>query len=151
MAAVLTMFYCFFMLAAVLAIIADMIVDGPLTPTGIFFLGLLVIHITAALFHPKEFFCIIHGFVYAICTPSGYLLLLIYSLVNMNNVSWGTRETKVPDEPKEIIEIEEKKTKRKWPWQGRNWKMDCTKCFWHCLPWVNSYDVVESDEEWTYP
>lgn len=36
---------------------------------------------------------IIYGLMYFICIPSGYLLLTIYSLVNMNNVSWGTRET----------------------------------------------------------
>ncbi|KAF3832531.1 hypothetical protein F7725_026196 [Dissostichus mawsoni] len=34
---------------------------------------------------------IIYGLMYFICIPSGYLLLTIYSLVNMNNVSWGTR------------------------------------------------------------
>lgn len=37
---------------------------------------------------------IVYGLMYFICIPSGYLLLTIYSLVNMNNVSWGTRETK---------------------------------------------------------
>ncbi|KAG7279182.1 hypothetical protein CRUP_022377 [Coryphaenoides rupestris] len=37
---------------------------------------------------------IIYGLMYFICIPSGYLLLTIYSLVNLNNVSWGTRETK---------------------------------------------------------
>ncbi|XP_055081208.1 chitin synthase chs-1-like [Periophthalmus magnuspinnatus] len=34
-----------------------------------------------------------HGFLYLLCIPSAYLLLSIYSLVNMNSVSWGTRET----------------------------------------------------------
>lgn len=36
---------------------------------------------------------IIYGLMYFICIPSGYLLLTIYSLVNMHIVSWGTRET----------------------------------------------------------
>ncbi|XP_041949291.1 chitin synthase chs-1-like [Alosa sapidissima] len=31
-----------------------------------------------------------------LCIPSGYLLLAIYSMVNMNNVSWGTRESAGP-------------------------------------------------------
>lgn len=36
---------------------------------------------------------IIYGLIYFICIPSGYLLLIIYSLVNMHIVSWGTRES----------------------------------------------------------
>lgn len=36
---------------------------------------------------------IIYGLIYFICIPSGYLLLTIYSLVNMHIVSWGTRES----------------------------------------------------------
>lgn len=36
---------------------------------------------------------IIYGLMYFICIPSGYLLLTIYSLVNMHIVSWGTRES----------------------------------------------------------
>lgn len=36
---------------------------------------------------------IVYGLMYFICIPSGYLLLTIYSLVNMHIVSWGTRES----------------------------------------------------------
>lgn len=36
---------------------------------------------------------IIYGLMYFICIPSGYLLLTIYSLVNMHIVTWGTRES----------------------------------------------------------
>lgn len=36
---------------------------------------------------------IVYGLIYFICIPSGYLLLTIYSLVNMHIVSWGTRES----------------------------------------------------------
>ncbi|MEQ2181374.1 hypothetical protein GOODEAATRI_010942 [Goodea atripinnis] len=43
---------------------------------------------------PGCFRLIMYGVMYFICIPSGYLLLTIYSLVNMNNVSWGTRESK---------------------------------------------------------
>lgn len=50
-------------------------------------------YLVTALLHPQEFTMIIYGLMYFICIPSGYLLLTIYSLVNMNNVSWGTRET----------------------------------------------------------
>lgn len=52
-----------------------------------------IMYLVTALLHPQEFTMIIYGLMYFICIPSGYLLLTIYSLVNMNNVSWGTRET----------------------------------------------------------
>uniref|UniRef100_UPI00358DDBF1 chitin synthase chs-2-like n=1 Tax=Myxine glutinosa TaxID=7769 RepID=UPI00358DDBF1 len=118
-ALVLTVFYCIFTLISILIIAAEMSEDGPATLMGIFFLTLVLIHVGAALCHPQEFFCIIHGFVYAICSPSGYLLLLIYSLVNMNNVAWGTRESKAPDVSTEVIENEEKIDESKWSLEGR--------------------------------
>jgi chitin synthase len=42
--------------------------------------------------HPQEFWCIVPGLLYFLCIPSGYLFLIIYSLCNLNIVSWGTRE-----------------------------------------------------------
>ncbi|KAF4071506.1 hypothetical protein AMELA_G00274140 [Ameiurus melas] len=64
-----------------------------MTPSGLFFIGIIAMYISTALLHPQEFHLIIFGLLYFICIPSGYLLLAIYSMVNMNNVSWGTRET----------------------------------------------------------
>ena len=42
--------------------------------------------------HPQEFACLPMGVIYYITIPSMYLLLMIYSIFNLNNVSWGTRE-----------------------------------------------------------
>jgi hypothetical protein len=39
--------------------------------------------------------CLPYGVIYYITVPSMYMLLIIYSLFNLNNVSWGTRETVV--------------------------------------------------------
>ncbi|MCJ8749131.1 hypothetical protein PDJAM_G00172830 [Pangasius djambal] len=64
-----------------------------MTPSGLFFIGITIMYLVTALLHPHEFHLIIFGFLYVICIPSGYLLLAIYSMVNMNNVSWGTRES----------------------------------------------------------
>ena len=52
--------------------------------TGIFLL--------AGLLHPEEFMNLIPGILYFLCIPSGFLLLFIYAMINMKNVSWGTRE-----------------------------------------------------------
>jgi chitin synthase len=41
----------------------------------------------------QEFLCIVHGLEYFLAIPAMYLLLMIYSLTNLNIVTWGTRET----------------------------------------------------------
>uniref|UniRef100_A0A3B4BLQ8 chitin synthase n=1 Tax=Pygocentrus nattereri TaxID=42514 RepID=A0A3B4BLQ8_PYGNA len=93
-ASILSVLYAFLMTAAFFAIIGDMIKEETfITPTGIFLISMTVLYLITALLHPMECGLIIYGLMYFICIPSGYLLLTIYSLVNMNNVSWGTRES----------------------------------------------------------
>ena len=48
--------------------------------------------ILSAIMHPQEFWCLPYGIVYYITIPAMYLLLVIYSIFNLNVVSWGTRE-----------------------------------------------------------
>ncbi|XP_066284168.1 uncharacterized protein [Branchiostoma lanceolatum] len=58
------------------------------------YLGVLAaLHLVAAILHPTEFFCIIPGLLYVLCLPSAYLVLFIYSICNLNDRSWGTRES----------------------------------------------------------
>ncbi|KAJ8359915.1 hypothetical protein SKAU_G00164400 [Synaphobranchus kaupii] len=93
-AAVMSVFYAFLMLATMLSIVGDLVKQGTiLTPSGLFFVGILVLYLITALLHPQECHLLVYGTVYVLSIPSGYLLLAIYSMVNMNNVSWGTRET----------------------------------------------------------
>ncbi|XP_078360423.1 uncharacterized protein LOC144644771 isoform X1 [Oculina patagonica] len=66
-------------------------------PAGVstmYLAGLSGIFLAAALLHPNEFMCLLHGIWYILCLPSGYLLLTIYSLCNLTDRSWGTREGK---------------------------------------------------------
>ncbi|XP_053386788.1 uncharacterized protein LOC123541764 isoform X2 [Mercenaria mercenaria] len=56
------------------------------TVTGIFL-------ITAVL-HLQECIYVLHGIWYLMCLPAGYLLLIIYSICNITDRSWGTREGK---------------------------------------------------------
>lgn len=65
-----------------------------LTPSSMFIVIMALISIITALLHPQEIGLIFHGVLYILCIPSAYLLLTIYSMTNMNNVSWGTREAK---------------------------------------------------------
>ncbi|XP_078667033.1 uncharacterized protein LOC144908936 isoform X2 [Branchiostoma floridae x Branchiostoma belcheri] len=68
----------------------------PLPISVIYFLGLAGLYVITALLHPSEFMTLIYGFVYLLSLPSGYILLIIYSVCNMTDRSWGTREAKTP-------------------------------------------------------
>ncbi len=53
---------------------------------------------------------LVPGVLYFLCIPSGFLLLFIYSMINMNIVSWGTREiTKAADHDIDAVREHEKK------------------------------------------
>ncbi|XP_020494123.2 chitin synthase 1 [Labrus bergylta] len=93
-AAVMSVLYAFLMTASFFSIIGDMVVQETfLTPTGLFLVSMAIMYLLTAMLHPEEFGMIIYGLMYFICIPSGYLLLTIYSLVNMHIVTWGTRES----------------------------------------------------------
>ncbi|KAI8518018.1 hypothetical protein Bbelb_040350, partial [Branchiostoma belcheri] len=77
----------------------------PVPVSTIYFLTIIAIFIVTALLHPTEFFCLIHGIWYLFCLPSGYLLLTIYSICNLNDRSWGTREGKTVGSGKSWTEI----------------------------------------------
>ncbi|KAM9366708.1 chitin synthase 1 [Symphorus nematophorus] len=93
-AAIMSVLYAFLMTASFFAIIGDMAIQGTfMTPTGLFLISMTIMYLVTAILHPQELWKIIYGLMYFICIPSGYLLLTIYSLVNMHIVSWGTRES----------------------------------------------------------
>ncbi|RXN16575.1 putative vertebrate CG2666-PC-like protein [Labeo rohita] len=93
-AGIMSAIYAFLMAGAILSIIGDLVLQQTfLTPSGLFLISMVALYIITAALHPQEFSLVIYGLLYFICIPSGYLLLTIYSIVNMNNVSWGTRES----------------------------------------------------------
>uniref|UniRef100_A0A3Q2YEH7 chitin synthase n=1 Tax=Hippocampus comes TaxID=109280 RepID=A0A3Q2YEH7_HIPCM len=93
-AAIMSVLYAFLMTASLFSIIGDMVIQGTfLTPTGVFLVSMTIMYLVTAILHPEEFAMIFYGLMYFICIPSGYLLLTIYSLVNMHIVTWGTRES----------------------------------------------------------
>uniref|UniRef100_A0A3Q2CWW4 chitin synthase n=1 Tax=Cyprinodon variegatus TaxID=28743 RepID=A0A3Q2CWW4_CYPVA len=94
-AAVMSIFYAILMLVVTMSIIGAMVKEKTiLTPSSIFIVAMSIIYIVTALMHPQELPLVFYGLLYIICIPSAYLLLTIYSMVNMNCVSWGTREAK---------------------------------------------------------
>lgn len=61
----------------------------PVDVSTLYLAGLIGIFILAALLHLTEAYCLIHGLWYLLCLPSGYLLLIIYSICNLTDRSWG--------------------------------------------------------------
>ncbi|KAK9527179.1 hypothetical protein VZT92_015836 [Zoarces viviparus] len=92
--AIMSILYAFVMMSSAIAIIGNMVKEQTiLNPSSLFIIALACFYVTTAILHPQEIGLVCYGFLYIICIPSAYLLLSIYSMVNMNNVSWGTRET----------------------------------------------------------
>ena len=112
LAKLLSLFYIVMMLAVYVGVVVEIVKRGFLSAAAIsaysFFLPLLL----AGLLHPEEFYCMLYMPVYLITIPSMYVLLVIYSLFNLNDISWGTREAAKTEEEKrreeeEQLEIEE--------------------------------------------
>ena len=98
-AAFMSAIYAVIMMAVIVGTTIQIAEDSWTSPNAVFLMLLIAIFIIAACTHPQEFWCIVPGMLYFLCIPSGYLLLLIYSLCNLNIVSWGTREV----EKKKIV------------------------------------------------
>ena len=61
----------------------------PAAVSTFYLAGLAGLFVLAGLLHLTEAYCLIHGIWYLFCLPSGYLLLIIYSICNITDRSWG--------------------------------------------------------------
>uniref|UniRef100_A0A915Q6U5 chitin synthase n=1 Tax=Setaria digitata TaxID=48799 RepID=A0A915Q6U5_9BILA len=84
--------FAMLMTAVIVGTMIQMQKDGIMSPHSIFLLFVIGSFFTAAVLHPLEFTCITPGILYFLAIPCMYMLLPIYSLCNLNNVAWGTRE-----------------------------------------------------------
>ncbi|XP_046564336.1 chitin synthase chs-2-like [Haliotis rubra] len=91
-AAVLSAAYSFIMMAVIAGTVITAYTVSPLHPSVIFSVLLFAMFALGGVLHWKELNCLPHCFMYFLCIPTGYLLLFIYSMCNLFNVSWGTRE-----------------------------------------------------------
>lgn len=80
------------MMVVIVGIVLQIVEDGWLAPSSIFTVVTFGIFFITAALHPQEMNCLGYLVIYYITIPSMYMLLIIYSLCNLNNVSWGTRE-----------------------------------------------------------
>ena len=106
-AAFMSAIYAIIMMAVIVGTTIQIAEDSWTSPNAIFLMLLMFIFIIAAIAHPQEFWCIVPGMLYFLCIPSGYLLLLIYSLCNLNILSWGTREVEKKKQVKTNLTKEE--------------------------------------------
>ena len=104
LSAILSTFYALVMMAVIVGTALQLGEDGIGSPSAIFLISLSGSFFIAACLHPQEFWCIVPGLIYLLCIPSMYLLLIIYSITNLNVVSWGTREVAVKKTKKELAE-----------------------------------------------
>ncbi|XP_045178584.2 chitin synthase chs-2-like isoform X3 [Mercenaria mercenaria] len=96
LAAALSIVYSLVMMIVLVGLIRESVEDGFCSVITLFLLFVSGVFVTAGLTHPKEIGCLIHGFLFFIAIPSMSMLLMIYSITNLNNVSWGTREAPKP-------------------------------------------------------
>ncbi|GFR89942.1 chitin synthase [Elysia marginata] len=92
-AAVLSAIYSLLMMAVIVGTVVQIAEDSVVSPNALFLFLMIAIFFVSATFHPQEFLCLLPGALYFLALPSGYVLLMIYSMCNLNVVSWGTRET----------------------------------------------------------
>ncbi|XP_033113952.1 chitin synthase chs-2-like isoform X2 [Anneissia japonica] len=111
-AKIMSTVYALQMLAVVVSLSGNGLEAGLYSPEVLCMIGLVSIYLLAALLHPQEVGNILFGVLHFLAIPSGYVLLVIYSLSNLNIVSWGTREVPKRKSKAEIqqeqIEVREK-------------------------------------------
>ena len=96
------------MMAVLVGLVLQLNQDGWESPSSIFFLMTAGTFIFSAILHPQEFWCLPTGLIYYLTVPSMYLLLIIYSVCNLNNVSWGTREAPVKKKKADAAKVRTK-------------------------------------------
>nr|XP_055030531.1 chitin synthase chs-2-like [Misgurnus anguillicaudatus] len=129
--AVMSVLYAFLMAGTILSILGDLIVQNTfITPSGLFLISMVLLYFITAALHPQEFTLVIYGLLYFICIPSGYLVLAIYSIVNMNIVTWGTRESSDKTKGTAVDTIKK-----------HVMRAACCKC-----PCLKSYQVMNEDQ-----
>lgn len=100
LAMAITCIYAMVMMIVIVGIALQIVQDGWMAPSSIFFIVTFGSFFITAALHPQEIICLMYLFIYYITIPSMYMLLIIYSLCNLNNVTWGTRETVAKKSPK---------------------------------------------------
>ncbi|XP_017793316.1 PREDICTED: uncharacterized protein LOC108575110 isoform X2 [Habropoda laboriosa] len=106
MAAIISTLYGMVMIAVIVGIAISIVEDGVLSPSSLFLALLVSQLVISGILHPAEFYCLLCSVIYFVTVPSMYVLLVIYSVCNLNDITWGTREVEVK---KTAAELEQEK------------------------------------------
>ena len=94
LALVLSCFLGLLMVAILVGCISRLLNSSPVGPTSLVVYILILVYLIAGVLHPTELKCLLPGVLYFFSLPSAFVILNMYAIINLNNVSWGTRETK---------------------------------------------------------
>lgn len=113
-AAILSTIFAYLMIAIIIGAMARMLNSPIVSPSSLILLVLGFVFFLAGCMHPKEFKCLFPSVLYFLSLPSAFVLLNIYSFINLNNISWGTREIKPNTENKSKEKDMEEKSNKCW-------------------------------------
>ena len=102
--------YALTMIAVLVSTIYQFTTNSYHSPTFVIFMSVAVIFAMAALLHPGDLLMsgsLYPALIYYACGPMMHMLLPLYSLINMNVVSWGTREKKTSEDITQINGLNE--------------------------------------------
>ena len=148
-AEILSAFYAFIMMIVFVGTAVTAAQESPFHPSVVFIAFLVFLFSFAAVLHPKEWTCALFGVLYFLCIPTGFLLLVFYSLCNLHVVSWGTREvakkkTKAEIEAEKQKKEEKKKKKKEQGFFGRFLPQTPLKDFKELLA---SFTAIQADKQ----
>lgn len=138
LAGIISTIYSLVMMVVLIGLIKEGVESQFCSVTTVFFCFVAGVFIVAALIHPqvcfsmfekqhsivkvcitfhdmhfssfffKEFTCLFHGVLYFLAVPSMSMLLILYSIGNMHNINWGTRENKSADSQEAVAKRKSK-------------------------------------------
>lgn len=82
------------MVFVVVGAVSRILNSSVVSPSSLILYSLVFIFLVAAIIHPSEFTCLFPSILYFLSLPSAFIFLNIYAIINLNNVSWGTRESR---------------------------------------------------------
>ena len=94
-AKVLSLVYAMCMIAVFFAVLLSSWDSCPWAPSTVSLELTAGAFVLVGLLHPQEVHYLIYGIVYYLTIPCMYMLLPLYCVFNLDDVSWGTRETQV--------------------------------------------------------
>ena len=110
-AAMLGTYYSILMMIVVVGTIVR-VVDGSWKTTAVLFLVIMaVIFFLTAICHPFELSCVKPCFLFFLCIPTSYILIIIYSLTTMNQCTWGTRDNVFVPQKRRKVNLDENEVK----------------------------------------